>query len=223
MFRRSSSGWNRLNRCRFFSPGPIIQSGICSRTFSMRTLGSPRGVFFLIPNPSPETGSGLGGLGREPRDQDPGEAAVRRGRLQRHIRNVDGVKDGSSQRPAREFMESLKFPRQGKDFHQTGGPDGSRQPHSHSLPPAGSGSELNAGGRSRVTSVPIVLDLAAGGETTWSADPDRRRCLRAPDLSPRQDRLEKSERRLKDSGLKRCRSFSVSAAGREECCANFGC
>lgn len=73
-----------------------------------------------------------------------------------------GVKDGSSQRPAREFMESLKFPRQGKDFHQTGGPDGSRQPHSHSLPPAGSESELNAGGRSRVTSVLIVLDFAAG-------------------------------------------------------------
>lgn len=48
------------------------------------------GFFFFIPETSPETGSGLGGLGREPRDQDPGEAAVRRGRLQRDIRNVDG-------------------------------------------------------------------------------------------------------------------------------------
>lgn len=89
----------------------------------MWTLGSSCGFF---PGDYPRNGSGFGRLGRERQDQDPGEAAVRRGRLQHDIRNVDGVKDGSSLRPAREFRESRNFPRQGKDFHQTGGPEGSR-------------------------------------------------------------------------------------------------
>lgn len=67
-----------------------------------------------------------------------------------------------------EIPGSLTFPRQGKDFHQTGAPrvQGNRRcplPPSHTLPPAASEWEFSAGAGSKVTSLLIGL--------TWLAAP----------------------------------------------------